>query len=287
MGVSIREFVAGDSRECARIVYEAFDEIARRHGFPRDFPSPELAEMFMAMAVHDERYWGVVAEQDGRVVGSNFVSEWDEIRGVGPISVDPAAQGMGAGRRLMDAGLERSRGAAGVRLVQDAFNGRSMSLYASLGFDIKEPLVLIGGTPSATTNPAIAVRRMVSDDVAACADLHRRVHGVDRAVEIGGAVAQLSPWVATRNRRIVAYATSPSMWHRNHGVAEREEDMQAVLVAAAATEGRPLSFLLPTRQAELFRWCLRAGLRVVKPMTLMALGRYHEPAGCHLPSVHY
>jgi hypothetical protein len=45
--------------------------------------------------------------------------------------------------------------------------------------------------------------------------------------------------------------------------------------------------LLPTRQADLFRWCLKNGMRVLKPMTLMTMGEYHEPRGSYLPSVGY
>ncbi len=37
-------------------------------------------------------------------------------------------------------------------------------------------------------------------------------------------------------------------------------------------------FLLPTRNAELFRWCLEHDRRVVQQMTLMSLGTYQEPA---------
>ena len=45
--------------------------------------------------------------------------------------------------------------------------------------------------------------------------------------------------------------------------------------------------LVPSRNAELFRWCLANGLRVVQPMTLMSLGLYNEPKGAFLPSVLY
>ncbi|MER3423912.1 MAG: GNAT family N-acetyltransferase, partial [Nitrospiraceae bacterium] len=46
-------------------------------------------------------------------------------------------------------------------------------------------------------------------------------------------------------------------------------------------------FLLPTRNADLFRWCLEQGLRVVQPMTLMSQGLYQKPAGTFLPSILY
>ena len=64
----------------------------------------------------------VVAEQPGRIVGSNFMDERSPILGVGPISVDPAVQNGGIGRRLMQDVLDRAaaKNARGVRLVQAA-----------------------------------------------------------------------------------------------------------------------------------------------------------------------
>ena len=56
------------------------------------------------------------------------------------------------------------------------------------------------------------------------------------------------------------------------------------LIGAAAEFGGPGS-LLPTRNAELFRWCLHQGLRVQQTLTLMSLGLYKEPAGAFLPSI--
>src|ERR1700745_4249684 len=46
-------------------------------------------------------------------------------------------------------------------------------------------------------------------------------------------------------------------------------------------------FLLPTRNNELFRWCMQHGLRLVHQMTLMTIGLYNEPEGAYLPSVLY
>jgi hypothetical protein len=39
--------------------------------------------------------------------------------------------------------------------------------------------------------------------------------------------------------------------------------------------------------AELFRWCLAQGLRIVQAMTLMRVGLYDDPAGAFLCSVTY
>ena len=68
-----------------------------------------------------------------------------------------------------------------------------------------------------------------------------------------------------------------------HAVAESDEDLKALIGAAADFPGP--GFLLPTRNADLLRWCLENGLRVVQPMTLMSMGLYNEPSGPFLPSI--
>jgi hypothetical protein len=61
--------------------------------------------------------------------------------------------------------------------------------------------------------------------------------------------------------------------------------MKALIGGAAGAVPDPISLLVPIRQASLFRWCLDEGMRVVKPMTLMAIGAYREPNGSFFPSV--
>ena len=147
MTARIRAATEADAEPCGRIIFEAFKGIAEQHAFPLDFPSPEIAIQLAQAFIADPWIFGVVAEKDGRVVGSNFLAEADPIRGVGPITVDPSVQGGGVGRQLMEVVLDRGQDAVGVRLVQDAFNTRSVALYASLGFDVREPLLLMRGTP--------------------------------------------------------------------------------------------------------------------------------------------
>jgi GNAT superfamily N-acetyltransferase len=244
----------------------------------------------MALLVMDsllELRWGVVAEIDGRVVGSNFVERGDCIAGVGPVSVEPSLQQSGVGRRLMQAVVEYGRSFEGIRLVQDTFNEISMALYASLGFELKEPLVLLEGAPRGRPPRDIEVRPLGPGDVGACTALCRRVHGIARSSEIRLALGRFRSLVADREGRVTGYATALEMWAAGHGVAETEDDLAALICGASRETGHPASFLLPTRQAGLFRWCLEEGLRIVKPMTLMTMGRYQEPQGCFLPSVMY
>jgi GNAT superfamily N-acetyltransferase len=140
--------VSADAETCGRIIYDAFKNIADRHGFPPHFPTLETAIQRANFSITHPSIFGVVAESDGQIIGSNFLDERDPIRGLGPVTVDPSVQVHGVGRRLMGAVLERARGAVGVRLVQDSFNMLSISLYASLDFEVKEPLLLMRGKPN-------------------------------------------------------------------------------------------------------------------------------------------
>jgi predicted N-acetyltransferase YhbS len=287
--VELRAIERADAAECARVIYEAFGGIHDHHRFERDFPTLEAAEQLTSAFIAHPSIWGVVAESDGRIVGSNFVDERGTIRGLGPITVHPRAQGRGVGRRLMQAALERSRGAAGIRLVQDSFNVGSLSLYASLGFEVKEPAVVISGRPVSDPVAGIEVRPLEAADLQGCKELCLKVHGFERTNELRDAiqVPALSPFVAIRDGRISAYATTLTFFPAAHAVADTEGDMRALILGTVAAEEQPASFLLPTRQAGFFRWCLDEGLRVIKPMTYMAIGEYREPTGRWIPSILY
>jgi GNAT superfamily N-acetyltransferase len=287
MSLLLRPIADADAEPCGRIVFEAFRRFHEHHRFPPDFENREEAvQLALLFAGHPDIH-GVVAEQDGRIVGSNFLDERNAIRGVGPITVDPDVQGRGIGRRLMEAVIERGHDAEGIRLVQDGFNMRSLALYASLGFDAREPLAVLTGRPQGEPDPAAEVRLLRGEDLEACAALCARVHGFHRSSELRDAMELFSPVVLVREGRIAAYASAPFYWKLNHGVAESEADMRALLTGAATIGEGSLSMLVPVRQASFFRWCLGAGFRAVKPMTLMSMGGYSNPEGCWFPSVLY
>ena len=289
MTIALRPIEAADGEACAGIAYEAFASLHDSHQFPRDFPTLEAAAQLISNFIAHPAIWGVVAEAEGRIVGSNFLDERGSITGVGPITVDPHAQGQGVGRRLMEAVIERGGRARGIRLLQDSFNMHSLSLYASLGFDVKEPTVVMSGRPRSGPSPGIEVRALEEGDLEQCERLCLSVHGFERTNELRDAlhVPLFSPIVAVRDGRITAYATTLTFFPAAYAVAETEQDMRALITGALAATDQPASFLLPTRQADLFRWCLSEGLRAVKPMTYMTIGDYRRPDGCWIPSVLY
>ena len=103
------------------------------------------------------------------------------------------------------------------------------------------------------------------DDFDACNRLCLSVHGHDRGREVADAIAQGTARVVERGGRVTGYATD--IGYFANAVSQTNEELKALIGAAPAFAGP--GFLLPTWNAELLRWCLVHGLRVVHPMTLM------------------
>jgi GNAT superfamily N-acetyltransferase len=281
--VTIRIANPADSLPCGQICFAAFSAINAAHGFPCDFPGPEACIGMLSMMFSHPDIYCVVAEVEGRIMGSNALDERSTIKGVGPISIDPAAQNLGIGRMLMQAVIDRAsqRGAAGIRLVQAAFHNRSFSLYTSLGFDIREPLSCIQGRIREQSMPGCAARTASPADLEACSALSLAIHGFERNLELQQAIEQGTARVVERGGRITGYTSHLSFF--GHSTAESNMDMQALIASADSFPGPGI--LVPSRNTALLRWCLANGLRVVQPMTLMSSGLYNEPAGAWLPSV--
>jgi hypothetical protein len=147
----------------------------------------------------------------------------------------------------------------------------------------REPLSTIQGQPLSVQIPGYTVRPATAGDLDACNQVCLRIHGHDRGGELLDAIRRGIATVVERNGRITGYATAVAFF--GHAVGETNEELKALIGAAPVFLGP--GFLLPTRNGELFRWCLEQGLRVVQPLTLMSMGLYNEPAGAFLPSILY
>ena len=281
--VTIRTATVADGPACGQICYDAFFTISSAHGFPCDFPGPQASTGVLSMMFSTPGFYGVVAESGGRIAGSNVLAEQAMIQGIGPITIDPRLQNARIGRWLMQAVMDRAKrnNAAGIRLVQAAFHNRSLSLYTSLGFDIREPLSCMQGRTRERSIPGCVARSAHPADEAACNALSRRVHGFDRSVELAEAIQQGTARVVERGGRVTGYTTN--LGYFGHTTGETDLDIQALLSAAESFAGPGI--LVPSRNSALLRWCLANGLRVVQPMTLMSTGLYNDPAGSWLPSI--
>ena len=285
MSINIREARAEDASALGLICYDAFAVIANTHNFVPDFPNTEIASSVIGSMMGAPGIYGVVAEDAGRIVGSNFLHEYDPVPGIGPITVDPKAQNKGVGAALMKAALDRvaERSFPAVRLVQAGYHTRSLSLYSRLGFEVREHLSCFQGRAISERIAGMDVRAATGADIPACNDLCRRVHGIDRGGSVAHAFSRGSVRVVERGGRITGYTSGIAFF--GHAVGETTDDIKA-LIATAESFGGP-GFLAPSRNGELMRWCLSKGLRITQPMTLMTIGLYNEPQGAWLPSVMY
>src|SRR5579871_1263127 len=280
-GLMIRKARPEDAPACGRICYEAFCKINADHGFAPELPEVGIAVGLLSTMFSHPGFWCVVAEQGGTIAGSNCLDERSSVFGVGPITIDPGIQNQGIGRRLMQAVLDRSRerNVASVRLLQAAFHNRSLSLYTKLGFAAREPMSVMQGAPLMFSVEGCPVRAAKMSDLPAANAVCERVHGFNRSGELRDGIESGTALVVERHGRITGYASA--FGYFGHAVGESNLDLQA-LIAHTDSFGGP-GMLIPTRNAELFRWCLEKGLRVLHPMTLMSSGLYSEPNGAYLP----
>lgn len=286
MAIEYRQPTSDDLSELGRICHDAFEDVAERHGFEKDFVNVQFAQTVIGMMTSSEDAYGVAAFKNGAPAGSNFLSTPDEVGGVGPITVDPARQGDGIGRSLMQEVLDHARreGIERVRLLQDSYNVRSLAIYASLGFDTKFPAAVMEVPPQAHEDDS--VRPMTAADLDTVGELSRAIYKISRREEVASFLGgPFSAVVRERNGQIVGYLVLGMI---GHCVAETEED--AVVLAQQAARGVPPDFsriFCPITSGSLYRRFLAAGFRNKKVMNMMAIGPYEEPDGVWTPSVLY
>jgi hypothetical protein len=173
---------------------------------------------------------------------------------------------------------------AQIRLLQDSFNVASLSLYASLGFDVKEGVAFMQAAPTAA--PDQSVRPVTQTDLPAIEELGKRIYKSSRRNEVAAAERYgFSSFLRERQGHITGYLI-PGIF--GHGVAETKQDALA-LIGEASRRLPPESarFFCPLGEVDFFREALKAGCRVIKVMNYMALGPYEPPGEVWMPSVLY
>jgi len=281
MSIELRATRPEDVPELGRICYEAFKDISDRHGFPSDFETVEFAQQIVGLLVQQEDVYGVGAFDGGAPKGSNYLNMWGDVAGVGPVSVDTGAQGQGIGRMMMQDVIKHGRehGYEMIRLCQDGFNMQSLALYASLGFDTKEPLAYLALASELPADPNC--RPATEADLPGMDELCRSIYGIDRKGECAAVMALGFPAIVLDRGHIAGYQIGTAI---GHGVAESDDDMLALLASLGAMAPGGHAFV-PLRSGELYRRALAAGHRNVKVMNLMAYGPYEDPKGTYCPSV--
>lgn len=280
--IELRTAAPADIPELGRILYQAFYDIATSHGFPPDFPNPEVATGVMGLLLQQEDIYNVAAHDSGKLLGSNHLGMFDGVAAVGPVSVEPSAQGRGVGRQMMLDVMARAReqGFEMVRLVQDTYNMQSLALYASLGFEAREPTAYLALSQAGP--PDADVRVATPDDFDAMGDLSREIYRVDRRNEIAALAAAGFPAIVLDRGHIAGYLLGTSI---GHGVAESDDDMLALMRSLGAMAPGMHAFVPLRANPPLYRRALEAGHRNAKLCTLMTVGPYEPPQGTYAPSI--
>jgi GNAT superfamily N-acetyltransferase len=244
-------------------------------------PSVEFATLVCGLLVQQEQVYSLGAFEDGAPRGSNHLELWDDVAGIGPVSVDVAAQGGGIGKAMMQDVIEHARasGFERVRLLQDAFNMRSLALYASLGFVVKEPVAYLELHPAHTPDPGF--RPAMAGDFEAMDALCREIYGISRKNEVATLAQAGFPAFVIDSGRVRGYLVGTAI---GHGVAEDDDVMLKLYASIGATLPDAMANV-PVRSGDLYRRALAAGHRNRKVMNLMALGPYDDPQGTWVPSV--
>lgn len=296
MPLSIRPVRQDDIPALGRICFEAFGALQDRHAIERDFDSIDTATMVIGMCASRPDFAGFVALDGDRIIGSNFLcfSDADNasmksgVAGVGPITIAPDAQSRGVGRALMSAVLNEAtrRGIQHVRLLQEAVNTTSLSLYTKLGFDWKESCALVRLPPadhhSRAEDPRVAP--VTAADLPAIADISARHYGSSRRNEAAAYLNMRMPGFILRQGATPTAYFFPGLF--GHGFAASPTDM-AALITHAALHTPPMfqRFLLPLSQNDLNRQLMDSGCRAIKLFNYMSLGPYRAPTGAWLPAI--
>jgi putative acetyltransferase len=136
--ITIREEQPGDEAAIHHMVRRAFIGHAYSDGDEQDVIDRLRADGDLLLSL--------VAEQDGAIIGQTTYSPALLQNGeegwvvLGPVAVDPAHQGKGLGRKLIEAGeaVMRTRGAKGITVLGDP------ELYVRFGFAQHTPMWLAG-----------------------------------------------------------------------------------------------------------------------------------------------
>jgi predicted N-acetyltransferase YhbS len=127
---------------------------------------------------------GFVAEQDGRIVGSNLAVRWGSVGFFGPLSVHPDLWDKGLGQRLMapivDTFAAWQLRLAGLFTFPDST--KHVGLYQRFGFFPKCLTIVLSRPPSPVTDGELSTVGVTPDeaDLAGCRDVAERVfRGLD------------------------------------------------------------------------------------------------------------
>lgn len=134
MKYRIRSMTKNDVDIAGRILFEAYNDGAIRHGYPPKLKHIDEGKSWAWSLLHYKNNEIFVIEMFDCVAGITCLSPRGDLAGIGPVVVAPEFQGMKIGNLLMSTVIEKAKDVTTLRLFQEGFNVNSFSLFYSYGF---------------------------------------------------------------------------------------------------------------------------------------------------------
>ena len=131
----LRSMTHDDMEEVREVGQIAWSDLAT-HDIGRKFKYPKRSERIIDAYLYNEPGGCIVAEEDGKIIGSAFAHVWGRIGWIGPLEVLPAHQSHGVGKLLLGASEQhlRERGCEIIGLETMSHIPKHIHFYMSSGY---------------------------------------------------------------------------------------------------------------------------------------------------------
>lgn len=226
---------------------------------------------------------GIVAEEDGRIVGTIMGWRFGEtFATLGMVIVTSAMQGCGVGRRLMDAMLERLKGCT----VMLNATTEGLPLYRKLGFvelgTVCQHQALAPVVPLAELRPGERVRPVGAADGEALDALYAGAAGMDRHALLEALMAEGQTVVLSQEHEQAGFAVMRRFgrgWAIAPVVAPDLIGAKALISHWLGTQTGSFCRIDIPEDSGLGPWLEELGLPEVGRVTRMAMGSSPEAVG--------
>ena len=293
-GPTLRPVEDRDVDRAGDVNFLAFYEAALVHRLPPVVTTPAESRRYIRYLLEFDPLGGVLAEEDGEVVGVGWVHPRGAVATIGPLAVVPAAQRRGVGRRLLERLIEiAGKGVPQVRLVHESYNAASLGLYLRTGFRVVAPLVEFELPAAAAIVPprapaGLTLREAVADDRTRLLTRDARAFGAPRPQSIDLYLRRGRVLVAEQGAALAGYGMgigfSTSAFLGSAAADDPELLLLVVgtLAAELAARGHGVRTLLAAGDRRVVEGLLGFGFRVFRACHYMVRGGGTAPPSSYV-----
>ncbi len=176
----------GDVAGAVDTMIAAFADLARRRGRPHEAHEARDEARFRARALHQLATdpggcW--IAEAGGDVAGAAVAIVREGLWGLSLLVVDPAYQGRGIGRALLERALAHGEGARGGMILASD-DPPALRRYARAGFDLVPAFGALGRVDRAALPAGLPIRAGGPADFELAGAIGRELRGASHAADL-------------------------------------------------------------------------------------------------------